>query len=324
MNSRASQVLLDPLKLTKIRDLDLRVEDAKIWDTNHLSAASGLVQVGESLFVVADDELGLGVFPARGRRGGKMHRLIPGTLPDRKKRRKQAKPDFEALLLLPASRTKYPMDRLMAIPSGSMSERTRGACVSLTRTGSLKSVVSILDFRPLYEKLWREFPELNIEGEVFSGEDLVLLQRGNGRSECNALIRLNWSRIQRNLEAEDPIGASAIRSIKQIKLGNLHGIPLGFTDATASDLTEDRVIFIASAEAGKDTIRDGECAGSIIGIIHARTGKIERTWELSGKFKAEGISARQFGKWAEVRVVTDPDDRSLPAELFSTRIELSK
>lgn len=47
--------------LTEIRELNLSVE-AKGTRSPHISAASGLVCVGSTAYVVADDELHLGVF----------------------------------------------------------------------------------------------------------------------------------------------------------------------------------------------------------------------------------------------------------------------
>ena len=54
------------ITLTKIRELDLAdCGDAGL--PRHLSAASGLACAGSSIYVVADDELHLGVFSATGR-----------------------------------------------------------------------------------------------------------------------------------------------------------------------------------------------------------------------------------------------------------------
>src|SRR6185436_10311064 len=68
-----------------------------------LSAASGLVRVREKLYVIADDELHLGVFGVDGAEPLRLVRLLDGDLPASAKKRKARKPDFEALLLLPAS-----------------------------------------------------------------------------------------------------------------------------------------------------------------------------------------------------------------------------
>jgi hypothetical protein len=88
-----------------------------------LSAASGLVRVRERLYVIADDELHLGVFGVDGAEPLRLVRLLDGDLPASAKKRKARKPDFEALLLLPRA-TRVRTDR------SSPSARARG------RTGS--------------------------------------------------------------------------------------------------------------------------------------------------------------------------------------------
>ncbi|WP_457447076.1 DUF6929 family protein [Roseateles sp. P5_E4] len=66
-----------------------------MWRLNgYLSAASGLVQLGPRLFVVADDEHTLAVFDVSGERPGQLHRLFGGELPDKPKARRAAKPDW--------------------------------------------------------------------------------------------------------------------------------------------------------------------------------------------------------------------------------------
>ena len=76
----------------------------------HLSAASGLVRSGHLLYVVADDELHLGVFEDTAATGmppepGALVRMLEGDLPIDAVERKAAKPDFETLVHLP--RTEY-------------------------------------------------------------------------------------------------------------------------------------------------------------------------------------------------------------------------
>lgn len=63
----------------------------------HVSAASGLARSGHSLFVLADDENHLGVFPCEGSGAGNLVRIAEGTLPLDPKPRKRHKPDFESI-----------------------------------------------------------------------------------------------------------------------------------------------------------------------------------------------------------------------------------
>ena len=55
--------------------------------------------------------------------------------------------------------------------------------------------VQLLDLESLYEPLGNRFTELNIEGAVVSGDDLMLLQRGN-KGGPNATARFAWSEVE--------------------------------------------------------------------------------------------------------------------------------
>jgi len=86
---------------------DLRIDPiARPRGRTYLSAASGLVPVGEQLYVVADDEHYLAVFDARSPEApGRLLRLFEGGLPASPKKRKAQKPDIGSLTLLPAMRS---------------------------------------------------------------------------------------------------------------------------------------------------------------------------------------------------------------------------
>jgi len=82
------------------------------------------------MYVVADDELHLGVFPASGRAPGHLVRLFAGELPDAKAERKRQKPDLEALTIMHAT-ADDPHGVLLALGSGSTEKRRMGALLSL-------------------------------------------------------------------------------------------------------------------------------------------------------------------------------------------------
>ncbi len=99
-----------------------------------LSAASGLVRVGDWFYVVADDELHLGVFPVDSAAPLRLVRLLDGALPAGAKQRKAAKPDLESLLVLPAT-AGSPGGALLALGSGSRPNRRIGALLGLDERG---------------------------------------------------------------------------------------------------------------------------------------------------------------------------------------------
>ena len=152
-----------------------------------LSAASGLVRLGRRHYVVADDEQHLGVFDAASSGPVQLVRLFDGDLPESAKKRKAKKADLETLVLLPPL-PRCPGGALLALGSGSRENRKRGALLGLDAAGALLGQVRVIDLEPLYEPLGKRFAELNIEGAIVSGNDLMLLQRGN-KGGPNATVR---------------------------------------------------------------------------------------------------------------------------------------
>ena len=112
------------LRLKRLRTLRLKDASAP-GRPPFISAASGLVPVGNWLYVIADDELHLGVFPATGAAKGTLLRLLPGKLPTEAKKRKAQKADVEVLTLLPRF-AGCPHGALLALGSGSRPNRRRG------------------------------------------------------------------------------------------------------------------------------------------------------------------------------------------------------
>lgn len=281
----------------------------------HLSAASGLVQVGPRLYVVADDELALGRFDRHGDAPGTLMTLFDGALPDSHGARKAAKPDLEALALLPA-RPAHPFGALMAFGSGSRPNRQRAAWLALTAHGKVDEPPRSVDLGPLYEPLRAAFDDLNIEGAFVAGHALCLLQRGNARAGVNACIRFELAAFMAWLHDRAP--APGARAITRFELGAIDGVPLGFTDATP--LPDGGWLFSAAAEDTPDPYLDGRCAGSVVGVVDA-AGTLRRIERLHGAHKVEGISASTEGLALKLLMVTDADDRQSPALLLSATLE---
>lgn len=280
----------------------------------HLSAASGLVKLGNRLFVVADDEHHLAMFELSNTAPGRLVPIFDGELPLRHKARKAAKPDCEALLLLPAFGS-YPHGALMAIGSGSRPSRQRGVLLALDIVGEIRGKVRTVDLTPLLAPLHEHFADLNLEGAFVHGDTLSLLQRGNSSSAINARIDLSWLDLQRWLADSGPVPGPA--SIIRFELGEIDGVPLTFTDAAA--LPGGDWLFSAAAEDTSDTYSDGICAGSAIGLVDAG-GTIRALERLSLNCKVEGIAAWIIGEEIELLLVTDADDRRMPALLLSTSL----
>ncbi len=251
----------------KLRDLTLEPGERP-----HLAAASGLVRVGEWLYVVADDENFIGVFPAQGEGAGRRLFFDDSALPRDQAARKAAKPDREALAHLPAEAWP-PHGALLALGSGSTPRRRRGAVWPLDAQGSA-SAPRILDLAPLYLALERQLPDLNLEGAAVVGDSLRLLQRGNGRAGVNAVIDLDLSGVCEQASRSQSLPVDLVRGIQRHDLGTQGGVRLTFTDA--SPLPDGRLVFSAVAEDCPDTYRDGPVIAAALGILMPRAGS--RGW----------------------------------------------
>lgn len=298
------------LKAKKLRNLSLSAP-TELGRPAFLSAASGLVLFQDWLYVIADDDLNLGIFPVQGEAPGNIFPLLSGVLPLEPKARKREKPDFECVALL-AAESGSTLDSLLALPSGSTEKRMIGCHVQLGLDGLPKASREI-DFSPLYARLKEQFSDLNIEGAVVLGESLMLFQRGNGSSGVNAIIDLDLRQVRIDLETGQ-LSSKSFQKMESVNLGTLNGIALSFTDATSWE--KGAILFVAVAEDTKDTYNDGICVGSVLGVIDA-FGKLVKMEEIFPSVKAEGITTRMVNGQIEVLFVTDGDDPSKPAELYS-------
>ena len=303
------------ISLQRLRTLDLE-KPSSAGRAAHLSAASGLVRAGEFLYVIADDELHLGVFPASGNAPGSLIRLFAGELPDEARERKRRKPDLEALLVLP-SFPGYAHGALLALGSGSKANRRAGALLALDASGEALAVSRACDLSGLLEPLQRRFESLNIEGAVVVDDELCLLQRGNRKSRQNALIRYRLQPLLDTLVAGDSIPAIEPFAVHTVALGAVDDVPLCFTDAAA--LPTGELVFSAVAEDTGDSYHDGPCSAAAIGIM-SREGAIRCLHRIEGAHKVEGVHARVEGATVWLLLVTDADDPAIAAGLYAARL----
>jgi uncharacterized protein DUF6929 len=301
--------------LTRIRELDISPSpDART--TTYLSAASGLIRAGSFLYVVADDELHLGVFGATDNNPGHLVRLLDGELPAPKAERKKQKPDFETLTLLPASK-KFPHGAILALGSGSRPNRRLGVLLSLDAQGAVRGPPETVDLTPIFAPINAAFSAPNIEGAVVVRDEMRLFQRGNKGDKTNAIVRFSLSSFLDALNSK-PGSALQALSIDTIDLGQCNGIPLSFTDAAV--LPNGDMVFTAVAEDTEDTYNDGPCAAAALGVIDGE-GHVRRLLRLDAPLKVEGVEARADSDTIRLLLVTDADDPAIPAVLFSGTIE---
>jgi len=281
----------------------------------HLSAASGLVQVGAHLYVVADDEHHLGIFDVdtRPAQPVHLHRMLAGDLPQGKSQRKALKPDLEALALLPAT-PGQPHGALLAVGSGSRPNRQRAFLMTLDAQGKPGATPRSIDMTALYQPLRADFPDLNIEGAFVAGQTFHLLQRGNKGDARNACIDYAWADMDAWLSGAQDQPPHALR-ITEFALGLLGGVPLGFTDGTP--LAGGGWLFSAVAEDTSNSYQDGACTGSAIGWVGV-DGKLQRLAPIAGAPKVEGIALSGDRR---LLMVTDSDDPGLASQLLGVELE---
>jgi len=303
------------ITLKKIRELDLSASAAP-ERASYLSAASGLVRAGSFLYVVADDELHLGVFRTTDNGPGHLIRLFEGELSASKPERKKQKPDLETLTLLPPSE-KFPNGAILALGSGSKRNRRMGALLRLDEHGAVRGSPEPVDLSPIFAPLDGAFPALNIEGAVVVNDEMRLFQRGNKRDSENAIIRFPLSPFLGTLNVGRESAIEPL-AINRIELGRIDGIPFCFTDAAA--LPNGDMVFTAVAEDTDDAYNDGPCAAAAIGIAGS-DGHLRRLLRLDAPYKVEGVDARVEGDVIRLLLVTDADDPEIPAALFSATMD---
>ncbi len=303
------------MHLTKLREL-LLTAPTRPDRPSHLSAASGLVRVNDDIYVVADDEYHLGRFSIAGDSPGNLIRLLPGDLPLVEKKRKKMKPDFEVLALLGPSACPN-RGALLALGSGSKDQRRRGVLLPLGTSEPDLPRSSVVDASALYAAAGQAVHKLNIEGAVIIEDRLVLLHRGNRKNSPNALLTFDLRAALDSLADEDSPPPPLLAS-QSFDLGEIGGVPFGFTDGAA--LPDGTLVFSAVAEDTDDNYADGPCVGAVIGLI--RHGKLVVLRRLDKPHKVEGIHAEIEGKTIRLLLVTDADDASVPASLYSAELRL--
>ena len=271
----------------------------------HVSAASGIVAVGRELAIAVDDEVDLALFPRDGG-PGRMVALGFDPLPADHGARKKAKPDLEALCVVPAHEG-APHGALLALGSGSAPPRRRGIRWPLDADGRLHGNPEHVDLGALYAAL--DLAELNIEGAAVCGDTLLLAQRGNGADAANAIVHLALRGALEQLGSGRPLHGDIIGHIEDHDLPEVGGVTATFTDL--AELPDGRILFTACGEDTDDPTVDGEFTGALVGVLGEGEPRV-----LDPAVKVEGVFPEVSGGRIELLLVADADDRAVPAPLL--------
>jgi len=280
----------------------------------HVRAASAIRRHGHRLVILQDDVSALAVLdPAT---GSTQPILLPKgpdgmRVFDDVRGNKKYKMDLEACVVLPDG-------RLVAFGSGSSLQREKIVTIAAEK----RAIAQLLSGSALYAGLrvhaTARGARLNIEGAVLQGDWLRLLQRGNGKrgvEAWNAILDIPLDGFLGWLDGRHPV--PSVRRILEIHLGDVAGIPFGFTDAAVTD--DGRVALLACAEATEDALSDGPVLGCRFGWLDADDRAVVMTDVVDSdgqptRLKLEGIETR-IDVDAVFDVVADMDRGDEPAQI---------
>ena len=296
-----------PIQTTRLRTLSLERAPSP-GRPAHVSAASGVARRGDFVYVLGDDELHLGVFRLSSNAPGRLRRVLGGDLPDDPDQRSSAKPDLEALTVLPPFEA-HPYGALLGLGSGSARERSRGFVCALAADGSIADDPGELDLDPLYRLLREQVAELNVEGAATMGDRLWLLHRGTPQEGINLVAELSLEQLMRSLLEDRCLDAQELETVRRYDLGHIDGVKLTFSDATP--IADQLLVFTASAEGD-----DGRIRGSVVGTLGC-DGSVQRLRTIDRRWKVEGVHATIDTGVLDFTFVCDQDDPREPAPLLS-------
>ena len=258
-----------------------------------IGAASGLVYLNNSLFIISDTSSYLYEYQISKKQLFKIK--LSGK--SKENSSKKDKYDFESMTLNE--------NKLYIFGSGSTSKREKQFIYNLDTKEVVKK-----DLSQVYDKLKNKISisneDLNIEGALFNGDELYLFQRGNGLNSKNGLYIIN--------EKTEKIKFIAF-PLPKIKL-----VESTFTDAV---LVENKIYFLAAAENTTSTYNDGEIAGSLIGSIDIKTMTIDFTRKITETQKFEGLTL--FQKTNEniaFLLCEDNDTEELNSTIYKLTLEI--
>lgn len=276
-----------------------------------LSAASGLVCRHGRAYVIADDELHLGVFHDTAS-PGQLHRVLPGELPESKKARKRRKPDLETLLWWPQAQG---ADSLLALGSGSRASRERAVLVALDAEGEpIFAATQVIHLAALFAPLRERLHSVNIEGAFVLGKELVLLNRGLDDGRDNVALHYRLVDVQALIAGRE----EDLPPLRQTHhaLPRVQGARLNFTDGAAlPGDRQGRWIFTAVAEDSRDSVADGAFLGAAIGLVDSQ-GTLLALRPLAPAVKVEGIDVQLSHGRLQVCLVSDADDPEVASMLL--------
>ena len=233
-----------------------------------IGSASGLFLHEDLLYIIGDSSGYLNEYNIKTKNLRKIQILFDKTLDQLENIPKSLKPDFEILC--------QHGDKLYMLGSGSTPKRNLMIEFDLETQKVIQK-----DLTNTYTKLKAiakiDDQNFNLEGAIFTGNEWLLFNRGNGMDAKNGIFKIQEAELPKTKQAK----------FNPFKLPNIDHVESSFTDAV---LVKNEIFFIATAEDTKSTYADGEIMGSFIGSINLQTLKLTFSNKISGKHKFEGIT----------------------------------
>lgn len=262
-------------------------------DIKGVGAASGLFLKEDLLYVIGDNSAYLYEYNIVSKHLNKIQ--ILNTSGNLQNIEKAKKPDFEVLCNV--------KNLLYIFGSGSKPNRNLLVVYNLETTAIIQH-----DLTDLYAEIKKQVAidndNFNIEGAVFTGNDWLLFNRGNGNAAKNGIIKLSGNDLKKPKQI----------TFTPIVLQKQNHVVASFTDAA---LHEKEIYFIAAAEDTTSTFNDGEILGSYIGSINVDTLQLNFTKQIATNQKFEGITfSSQNGNYLEFLLCEDRDNDVLETVIY--------
>lgn len=294
--------------MDKRRDLNIKQNGQQ---SGFLSPASGVVKLGDRVFVISADTLKLAEFSLENleQPGNLLDMVSPNGSLSGFENGEEHKPEFESLIHLSPEEI-GPQGALLAVPSGTSTDKRTGVLLMLDESGSVESQKSV-DFTSLYHALSYKIPDLKIEGAVCGTEKVFLFQRGNNNGSRNAVIELHKDRFLDCLRFFASVESISLSEVTDCELDSIDGARLGFTDAATLD--DGRIVFTAAAEEA------GKCKGFAIGLM-SKELKVLKLKKFDRGPQIEGIFAESL-KPPLLWMVFDKTSPETPSTLYTMVLE---
>jgi len=256
-----------------------------------IGAASGIVYLNNSLFIVSDNSTFLYQYKIQDKILDKI-KLFEDS---QESIAKKDKADFESLTLFE--------NKLYLFGSGSTKKRDRRFTFNLeSKEIKEKSLAKI--YSRLRKTISLADDELNIEGVINTGKTIYFFQRGNGANAQNGVFC--YDKKSKKVQ------------FKLITLPKITNVEATFTDAI---LVDNKIYFLAAAEDTTSTYNDGEIMGSMIGTIDLKTLTLENWLQISDKQKFEGLTLyKKTATQIELLLCEDNDSEALVSTIYRLTI----